>query len=282
MRENWKARAPHHHVWCSTVEIPVNHSKNLAQPSPQMKTLTYAAIISLIVPTISAGEKKYEKLLNYEGVTIREVRRDEVKIMHSGGFATIPIESLPENIRQDLGMSLDGIDEHREKIANEKAEQDRVTRSQAHAQKILADSHLRIESANVLQVVEGGVLVQVYATWDGTYRQEPQYQKRTYKTGTALSGYRTETRKEFTGNKKLKNIRHCRNWTIFIQCDNLKFIDNSKFSGNVWANGTFSYATALGVTKTIPKYTSNPNDIIKNPPGSPRAGLDERQPPPGG
>lgn len=230
-----------------------------------MKNLTFIAVAAFISSSLGAEENKYDKLLSYEGVTVREVRKDGIRIMHNGGFATIPIENLPENVRKELGMSTDGVEEHRNKIALEKAEEARNAQIAAKNKKILSDAYLHIALGQVLQVVDDGILLHVQSTWDGTHSDKDQYETRSYKTGTALSGYRTVSRKEFIGTKKTKNTRDHDNWLIFVSCNTDNLVDGGLFFGDVWANGKYTYTTALGSRKTIPKYTSNSDDIITKP-----------------
>ena len=229
-----------------------------------MKTQNYILIALLMCRSLCAEEKKYEKLLNFEGVTVREVQKDSIRIMHKAGFTTIPIEDLPQDIREELGMSMDGVEEHRERAAAEQVEQARKARIVAANKKVLAAAYLHIEYAKVFQVVDGGVLADVTSTWDGTYKEVPQYETKTYRVGNSLSGYRTESREEFTGNKKVKNTNAYNDWLIFVSCDTTGLVDGDKFAGDVWAVGTFSYTTAMGARKTIPKYTADPEEVIIN------------------
>ena len=220
-------------------------------------------MIIALCSNVGAEEKKYDKLLDYEGVTVREVAKDKIRIMHNGGIASIPIEDLPAEIREELGMSLEGVAEHREKAAEEEAAAILKARLIAANQKLLKASYMEIVHASVFQVVDGGILAHVSSTSDGTFRQVPTYKTETNRVGTALSGYRNVKRKVFTCNKKEKNIEFHDRWLIFVSCDNNGLVDGKGFAGDVWADGTYSYATAIGGGKTIPKYTANPEDIIK-------------------
>ena len=226
-------------------------------PNP-VKALQYLMICGILCSPLRAEEKKYEKLLNYEGVTVRKIEKDGIRIMHKDGAAKIPIEQLPEEVRKELGMSMDGVQEHRDKIAVVQAEAERKARVMAANKKILEASYLRIERATVFQVVEGGILAHVKTTSDGTFREVPTYNS--VRVGNALSGYGTQ--KVQSGSEKVKNTSHYDDWLIFVSCDNKGLVDGSAFGGDVWAAGTFSYATAIGGGKTIPKYTANPEDII--------------------
>jgi hypothetical protein len=223
-----------------------------------MKILQDLMICGLLISHLRAEEKKYEKLLDYEGVTVRQIEKDGIRIMHRDGVAKIPIEQLPDEVREELGMSMDGVEEHRSKVAIANAEAARKARVIALNKKILEASFMRIERATVFQVVDGGILAHVTTTSDGTFREVPTY--KSVRVGNALSDYGTQ--KVQSGSKKVKNTSHYDDWLIFVSCDNKGLVDGSAFAGDVWAAGTFSYTTAIGGGKTIPKYTANPENII--------------------
>ena len=237
--------------------------KTSTQSPLQMKALQYLSIIVLLCSPLRAEEKKYDKLLDYEGVTVRKVEKGGIRIMHKSGFATIPIEDLPEEVREELGMSMEGVTEHREEIAAARAEAADKARIMAAKKKILKNAYMHIEYASVFQVVNGGILARVSNTWDGTFKEVPIYRTESNRVGNALSGYRNVRRKIFTGNKKVKNTYYRHDWLIFVRCDNSGLRDGSRFSGDVWDAGTYSYTTAIGGGKTIPRYTTNPEDITK-------------------
>lgn len=123
------------------------------------------------------------------------------------------------------------------KEAEEKAAAIQKARLIATNQKLLKASYMQIIAGAVFQVVDGGILVHVHAKSDGTFKG--------------------------TGNKKEQNIEFRDRWLIFVSCDNNSLVDGKGFTGEVWADGTYAYATAIGSGKTIPKYTTNPKDIIK-------------------
>ena len=154
-------------------------------------------MIIALCSNVGAEEKKYDKLLDYEGVTVREVAKDKIGIMHNGGIASIPIEDLLAEIREELGMSLEGVAEHREKAAEEEAAAILKARLIAANQKLLKASYMEIVHASVFQVVDGGILAYVSSTSDGTFREVPTYKTETNRVGAALSGYRNVKRKVF-------------------------------------------------------------------------------------
>ena len=225
-----------------------------------MKThLRTALILMLASGSLVAEDKNYETLLDYENVIVRKIEKDGIRIIHKNGATKIPIEELPEEVREELGMSMEGVEEHRKKKAAAEAEAAYRAKLMRLNKKLLEASYMRIERATVFQVVDGGVLAHVSSTWDGTYREVPTY--KTVRVGNSLSGYRNQKVK--SGTKKLKNTSHYDDWLIYVSCDNSGFVDGNAFAGDVWQAGRYSYTTAIGGGKTIPKYTANPEDITK-------------------
>jgi len=232
-----------------------------------MKPIFTLLATTWFIGAVAAEElKKYDRLLDYENVTVRKVEKDGISIFHKNGAVKIPIEELPEDIRNELGMSMDGVEAYREKTAEREREAAHARAQAARKARIvelnkelLKETYLRIERATVFQVVDGGVLAHVSLTSDGTFREVPTY--KTVRVGSALSGYKNQKVK--SGSKKVKNTSFHDDWLIFISCDNSKFVDGSAFAGDVWAAGRYSYTTALGGGKTIPKYTADPDDVTK-------------------
>ena len=226
-----------------------------------MKILHLFLICCFFATSLGAEVKKFEKLLDYTGVTVRKIEKDGIRIIHSGGVARIPIEKIPEKIRQELGMSMDGIGDFREKEAAAKELAMRKAKIKAANKRVLDSRHIRLISSTVFQVVDGGVLLRLGMKTDGTYRQIPQYETKTSQTGTRLTKRQTTKRRVVTGYKKVLNTQSDGR-LVFLKCDNQNFIDGSGFSGDIWRNGRFSYTNSFGSGKTIPKFTTNPKDII--------------------
>ncbi|MDB4458363.1 hypothetical protein N9133_03215 [Akkermansiaceae bacterium] len=225
-----------------------------------MKTLLQTALISILASAmLLAEDKKYETLLDYEDVTVRKIEKDGIRIMHKNGVTKIPIEELPQEVREELGMSMEGIEEHRKQRAAAEAEAAHRAKLMRLNKELLEASYMRIEQATVFQVVDGGVLAHVSVTWDGTHHEVPTY--KTVRVGNSLSGYRNQKVK--SGTKKFKNTSEYDDWLIYVSCDNSGLVDDSAFSGDVWQAGRYSYTTTTGRGKTISKYTTNPEDITK-------------------
>ena len=222
------------------------------------------AILCLTLSLSAEPPTEYETLTlttgkKYEGVTISKIEKGGIRIIHNGGARTIPIEDLPEGIRIELGMSMEGVKAHRENQAKARKENVQRARIIEANKKLLKESHLYISSAKAFQIVDGGVLARVSRTWDGKYREIQQYKK--VRTGNALRGYKTVRVKN--GSKKVKAITYHDDWLIYVSCDSSKWVDGTNFSGDVWAAGRYSYTTAIGGGKTIPRYTTNPKEITK-------------------
>jgi len=216
-------------------------------------------IILICLKPIFAEDIRYDKLLTYERVLVRDIEKDGIVIVHKFGVTKIPIEKIPMDIREELGMSIDGVSEYRDAAAKNKQAAERRARLIKANRALLQSAYMRIQNAEVFQIVDGGVLAYIKTSWDGTFRDEPQY--KTVRTGSSLSGY--QNKKVKTGVKKVKNTKYYSDDLVYISCDNSTFIDGSFFAGDVWVAGRYSYTNTLGARTTIPKLTANPEDIIK-------------------
>ncbi len=205
-----------------------------------MKNLHLFSICCFFATSLGAEVKKFEKLLDYTGVTVRKIEKDGIRIIHSGGVARIPIEKIPEKIRQELGMSMDGIGDFREKEAAAKELAMRKAKIKAANKRVLDSRHIRLISSTVFQVVDGGVLLRLGMKTDGTYRQIPQYETKTSQTGTRLTKRQTTKRRVVTGYKKVLNTQSDGR-LVFLKCDNQNFIDGSGFSEIYGETGDFLY-----------------------------------------
>lgn len=63
-------------------------------------------LVLMIVGGLACGEDmKFEKLLDYENVTVTKVEADGISITHSGGVGKIPLTELPDEVLMKLGIS---------------------------------------------------------------------------------------------------------------------------------------------------------------------------------
>ena len=229
-----------------------------------MKNHIIILVVSLSLSPLKAEEEKmkFDKLLNYTNVTVTKIEPDGIRILHESGAAKIPIENVPEDIRNKLGMSQDAAADHRAKIK----EQQQAAAVVAKKQAVLTQSRL-IFSGSIFQVTEGGVLLKdVYFT-DGT-KEEKQvpYQVTSGGPSGLHPDARVTTETRYKSEWVLK-VRSYPSWPVFVECDNAKYVDGDDFSSTVYMNGTFPYTNIQGARKTVPSYTTDPKKVLN------RAGL---------
>ena len=219
------------------------------------------AMIAAGAPARAAGEKIPEvKTLSgkiYRNVQVTKATPTDVSIVHEGGAARIQMTDLPEDLKAKLGYDPAKAEAHaaQEKDAIAKAAKNAASKA------IVDRAYLQIVEGRVLQVVKGGILVDIKSSWDGkSYYIVPEidYVPFAGNVGQGSGGHRNKN----AGERK-KAIRFFSDKHVFVSCDNSKFIDGSKFSGDVWEHGRHSYTDTTGAARTIPKYTTKPADLTK-------------------
>lgn len=224
-------------------------------------------LLSLLILTIcsNAQEKKlkYEKLLKYEGVTITKITPTKISIIHKAGVTSIPIEDLPKEIRENLGMTSEKAEEQRDLMAKKKAK----AMEQAKIERVLQKNRL-IFSATVFQVTTGGVLLRDVSYSDGTYEKKTIRTPHKVRSGSGPTGLHPNRRYKYTTKyktsvKSVLKVRTMDSWPIFVECDNTGYVDGADFTSTVYTDGTFAYNNTQGARKTIPAYTTDALKVLK-------------------
>lgn len=217
-------------------------------------------IILLLNPFSHAQEKilSYEKLLNYEEVVISKVTPSKILIVHKKGAASIAIEDLPESVRGNLGMTPEKAKKHRKLLV----ERRKKMALRANIKRTLARNRLYF-TGSVFQVTEGGVLLNEVCFSNGTKEKIKIFYQ--VKTGgpTSLSPNRSYRYTTKSKTKWVLKVREMNYWPIFVRCDTTGYVDGSRFSDTVYADGTFSYTSTHDAKKTIPAYTTNTTEVLK-------------------
>jgi hypothetical protein len=197
----------------------------------------------------------------YKNVRITNVTPSEVKIFHEEGVARIPFADLPDELKTKLGYDPEKDKDHAASVVDQK----KAALANAAKRELLERTCFRIVTASIVQVVDGGLYVRVDQTWDGkSYVIIPEYSYSGPGSSNGSGGGLSKHRNKDAG-KRVKKITNLINdMRIFISCDNSKFVDGGKFSGNVWPNGRYSFTDTSGAEATIPKYTTNPEVLIGN------------------
>jgi hypothetical protein len=222
-------------------------------------------LATLLVTQVFSEEKRYETLLGYKNVVVKKVLKDGIRVMYSGGFVKIAIEDLPEEVREELGMSMEGVEDYRKQEAAEAAARSKQLRERAKKRAVVTNRKELLETTRgkvmegvVRAVNQEGCLIDVYIWEAGDIE--------TYRPNRA----EVKERKKVTSYKKWQN----RDGTyevfsrIFIKCktdglsDGFK-INNSKkglSSWDIWPIGTYSYKTPRVGTKTVRAFTTDSSD----------------------
>ncbi|MDA7540340.1 hypothetical protein N8549_00285 [bacterium] len=239
-----------------------------------MKEIFIASVLAtLLVTQVFSEEKRYETLLGYKNVVVKKVLKDGIRVMYSGGFVKIAIEDLPEEVREELGMSMEGVEDYRKQEAAEAAARSKQLRARAKKRAVVTNRKKLLETTRG-KVIEGvvqavnqeGCLIDVYIWEDGhieTYRP---------------NRVEVKERKRVISYKKYQNRDGSYEVfsRIFIKCktdglsDGLKISNSKKGLGSwdIWPIGTYSYKTPF-CTKTVRAFTTDSSDqkiaVFKNP-----------------
>jgi hypothetical protein len=246
------------------------------------KKFIATVLAALFVAQVFSEEKRYETLLGYKNVVVKKVWKDGIRIMHSGGFVNVDIEDISENVREDLGMSMEGLKDYREKksVALAARSKQLIERSQKQAaiskrKKVLDETKQEISDAKVLSVTKEGCLIDM-REWSVTV-EVPEILNTTKRTGTALTGYRTFKSSRVVGTqKKAKSFfaEEGKTNIVFVKCNTDGLFDGSKIifgllNGDdrlvspfksIWPTGTHSYKTVAGSTNLVREFTNDSSD----------------------
>ena len=218
-------------------------------------------LICVLTSIASAEDKKmeYEKLLTFEKVKIIKILPSGIRIMHSGGITTIPIENLPDDVRDNLGLNNEKAEEYRKNVA----EVNKAKAKKAKMAQILAKERL-IFMGSVFQVLDGGLLIRGVRYTDGHTKEE---KKTAYKvkTGGPTGLYPNRKYKHITRyrSKWVLKVRSMDTWPIYVECDTAGYVDGSDFTSAVYADGIYDYTNVQRAKKTIPAYTTSPAKMLK-------------------
>lgn len=236
-----------------------------------MRFQLLATIILTQYSSFSHGAEKivkYDKLLEYEEVTVTSVKPSYIRIMHKNGMTSIPIEKLSKDVRENLGLTLDSADTYRKKISNRLNEQRKMAIRKAKIEKVFA-KYQYSASGTILQVVNGGLLVRdVYLkkTIPIITKEEKKIPYKVQTGGpTKLSPRRPRTiytryRYEWV---EVKDYGAFTIPLLFIRCETSKYVVDDKFTEEVYEDDTFSYTTILGAAKTITAYTTDASKVLE-------------------
>lgn len=95
-------------------------------------------------PPLPRSRKHYPSLLSYANVIVEWVNKDGIHIKHKTGRCDIPIEQLPQEIRTELGMSLDGVAEYRQQVAEKRRKDEEQQKAWAEQQNVMAEQQRAI------------------------------------------------------------------------------------------------------------------------------------------
>lgn len=217
-----------------------------------------AAALSVLLLSVHADEKilKYEKLLEYEGVSITRITPSSIRIIHSGGATTIPFDKLPQSVRENLGLTEEAAKKHRDKLMVGKKAADLKSRKRRVIEKYKLSM-----TGRVSQVLTKGLLLNDVRYTDGSKVERKIRYKVKVGGPTALYPNR-KTRYEYRYKSEWV-LKVKTSGVVFVECETSGFVDDSTFGSAVFSNGTFTYETVLGAAKTIRAYTTDPSAILK-------------------
>lgn len=211
--------------------------------------------MALFSPAFAQEGKKFDKLLEFEDVTIRKVEPDGIRIMHKGGIAKIAIERLPPEVVAELGLNAEDAELHR---SNTKvAESEAATRQQAAD---FLKARVTKLSGTILQVKDGGLLLSPASFTTGKTREiKVPYTIREGGPTTLQPNRKVVVRKGFKTETVPETIVVEVAW---LACDTRPYIDGMKFEKEVYLHGKYRYVGVDGAERTVPSFTTDSAKLL--------------------
>jgi len=206
---------------------------------------------------VSDINKLIPSLLDYENVRITDISPDRISFTHEHGIASLPIEKVPAEIRQQVGLTADDAKAYREQIAE--SERKRLARQKI--ENLLKENAVEFRG-EIFQILENGVFLKDVSYTDGSKVEKVEnYQVQTGGPN-ALNPNRSQsfgTRERRSWETKVTTIRE---WPIHVRTRSMPKIDGNVFSAIVYPIGTFTYETRAGEHKSVPSYTMSLDEFL--------------------
>lgn len=219
-------------------------------------------LLALLLATMASyALSTYDTLTTKSGRTFESVRvtkeePDGIRITHAEGAGKILFTDLPEEILAFYNYDPAAATAHQQEL---RATQQRIAaerQAQQQNQKIndLLEAQAIQFTAEIFQIIEGGLLAKkAFANEEVEVQREKLVSK-----GLIL---KPEEKTLVQWSEKVTQQRPLSpddDQLIFIECNPSGLVDSQSIGGHLWRIGTFTYESRLGTTKTVPKYTNNP------------------------
>ena len=198
-------------------------------------------IFILIIMSATAEEEKLKSLTTadgktYKSVSVMKVTPASIRIIHSSGAASIPLEKLSAELQQKYNYDPEKAKIYKSKVDKANSayikKQDALIRKQREQQR--AKTKLKSEMAKaqkshfiVVQVTKGGVLARYY-----------------YPGGVGNDG---------SGRRVVVRSRSSSGMSFLTGDLPTNLVDGATFEAFYIKAGTYQYTAVSGATKTIPK-----------------------------
>jgi hypothetical protein len=230
-------------------------------------TMRMSPLIAVVAPALLATSVLAVELpktlvangQTYEGVTYQSHTPSRLSIMHESGVASIPIGSLPAELRQKLGYSEETARAAEQQAAEQQAQFNAAQAQQARAAEIkkTLEKVANTISSRIFQVVPDGVLIDstVYVQGVITNTHEVSANNLLRPEATKL----VVSRREGLVSKRLSEGDY-----VFVRTEQSGYIDGADYIGTVYPIGTYSYETVAGGSKTLHAFTDIPEVAVRH------------------
>lgn len=211
--------------------------------------------VHLIAPGYAEKGRTYEELAGYKSVTIREVLPDAVSVIHATGSARIPIERLPPEVAQELGLDSGLAALHRKNL--DESNKQASKRQKAAA---LLKNRKSLVTGRVQRVAEDGVFVSpAYYTTDKMIEVRKKHIVREGGPTTLDPHKPVRTYRRYT-TEEVPDVVMTQ--VVFFSCDPTTYYDGIAFRKEGYSHGTHQYTDTDGAVKTVLGFTDDPTAVL--------------------
>lgn len=210
--------------------------------SAKMKTLFFLLFIPLVAMAQEPSATPHDITLRngevLKSAIITKTTPIDVSIAHEEGVKRVPLEDMPPDYVKKLGYTEADAEAWEEKKAEEIAARQKSARIEALAEAELNNS--RNGFGKIIQITEGGAIVDLVTVADNYYallaEEDRKYRESQYR-------YKADPERfQYPAG------------TVFVVGDFSGEADGESVGGRFLKDGTFSFTTVMGASRTIPKY----------------------------
>lgn len=196
-------------------------------------------------------------LLGYENVRITNISPDRVSFTHEHGIASLPIEKLPQEIKEKVGLTTEGAEAYRIQLA----EQERKLSAKRAANQLVKENKLEFRG-ELFQTLENGIFLKNVSYTDGSKVERVETYQVVVDGPSTLTPSRPERRETRERRKWEEKVMRITEWPIYVRTRSMPKFDGNIFTATVYPIGTFTYQNRSNETVSVPAYTTSVDEFL--------------------